>query len=249
MMDWRIAVVAGVVGYLCGSISWARLIVRLRKPEADITRIEVPLASGEVFVSNSVSASAVRLTLGPRFGVLTAVLDMAKVAIPTLAFRLWAPDQPYFLIVAAAGLVGHDLPLFHGFLGGRGESPIYGGLLVIDPVAVVGTTVLGALTGFIVGNILVLRWAGMVLLIPWLWFATGSPWYLAYILFVVGWYLLAMRPELRQYAEMRTTGTDPSNEEIAIEFGMGRRLGSALDRYAPVPALVRVLKGSDRPPQ
>jgi acyl phosphate:glycerol-3-phosphate acyltransferase len=249
MMDWRIAVVAGVVGYLCGSISWARLIVRLRKPEADITRIEVPLASGEVFVSNSVSASAVRLTLGPRFGVLTAVLDMAKVAIPTLAFRLWAPDQPYFLIVAAAGLVGHDLPLFHGFLGGRGESPIYGGLLVIDPVAIIGTTVLGALTGFVVGNILVLRWAGMVLLIPWLWFATGSPWYLAYILFVVGWYLLAMRPELRQYAEMRTTGTDPSNEEIAIEFGMGRRLGSALDRYAPVPALVRVLKGSDRPPQ
>jgi glycerol-3-phosphate acyltransferase PlsY len=248
-MDWRIAVVAAVVGYLCGSISWARLIVRLRKPEADITRIEVPMASGEVFVSNSVSATAVRLTLGPRFGILTAVLDMAKVAIPTLAFRLWAPDEPYYLIVAAAGLVGHDLPVFHGFLGGRGESPIYGGLLVIDPVAVVGTTILGALMGFIVGNILVLRWAGMVLLIPWLWFATRSPWYLAYILFVVGWYLMAMRPELRQYAEMRTTGKDPSNEEIAVEFGMGRRLGSALDRYAPVPALVRTLKGSDRPPQ
>jgi acyl phosphate:glycerol-3-phosphate acyltransferase len=248
-MDWRIAVGAAVVGYLCGSISWARLIVRLRKPEADITRIEVPLSSGEVFVSNSVSASAVRLTLGPRFGILTAVLDMAKVAIPTLAFRLWAPDQPYYLIVAAAGLVGHDLPLFHGFLGGRGESPIYGGLLVIDPVAVVGTTLLGACIGFVVGNILVLRWAGMVLLIPWLWLATGSPWYLAYILFVVGWYLVAMRPELRQYAEMRTTGTDPTNEEIAIEFGMGRRLGSALDHYAPLPALVRALKGSDRPSQ
>lgn len=248
-MDWQPVVLAVVVGYLCGSLSFARLIVRLRKPEVDVTRIEVPMASGEVFVSNSVSATAVRLTLGPGFGILTAVLDMAKVAIPTLAFRLWAPDQPYFLIVAAAGLVGHDRPLFHGFLGGRGESPIYGAMLVIDPIAVVGTTLLGVLAGFLVGNILVLRWAGMVLLIPWLWIATGSPWYLAYILFAVGWYLLAMRPELRQYGEMRTTGTEPSNEEIAIEFGMGQRLGIALDRYAPVPALVRAFKGSDRPLQ
>ena len=68
-------------------------------------------------------------------------------------------------------------------------------------------------------------------------------------LFAVGWYLLAMRPELRQYGAMRTKGTDPTNEEIAIEFGMGQRLGIALDRYAPVPALVRVFKGPDRPRQ
>ena len=247
-MDWRIAVAAAAIGYLCGSLSFARLIARLRKPDLDITRIEVPLSSGEVFISDSVSASAVRLTLGPRFGILTAVLDMAKVAIPTLVFRIWIADPPYFLIVAAAGLVGHDRPIFHRFLGGRGESPIYGGLLAIDPVAVLGTTLLGALIGFVVGNILVLRWAGMVLLIPWLWFATGSIWYLAYIVFCVLWYLAAMRPELHQYGEMRTKGTDPSNEEIAIEFGMGRRLGRALDRYAPLPVAARALGGSRQRP-
>jgi hypothetical protein len=173
---------------------------------------------------------------------------MAKVANPTLAFRLWMPDAPYFLIVAAAGLIGHDLPLFHGFRGGRGESPIYGGLLVIDPIAVVGTTLLGALVGFVVGNILVLRWAGMVLLIPWLWIATGDPWFLAYIVFVVVVYLLAMRPELGQYGAMRSQGTDPTNEEIALEFGMGARLGRALDRYGLLPLLVRRLRGSNRPP-
>ncbi|MCU0505438.1 MAG: glycerol-3-phosphate acyltransferase [Chloroflexi bacterium] len=246
-MDLGVAALAAAVGYLCGSISFARIVARIRDPRVDVTRVEVPLASGEVFVSDSVSASAVRLTLGPRYGILTALLDMAKVALPTLLFRIWIPEPPYFLIVAAAGLVGHDRPVFFRFKGGRGESAIYGGMLVIDPLAVVGTTILGALVGFIVGNILVLRWAGMVLLIPWLWVATGSPWYLAYIVFAVGWYLLAMRPELAQYGRMRGKGTDPTNEEIAIEFGMGRRLGRALDRYAPLPALARAARGSDRP--
>lgn len=248
-MDWRIAVAAGLIGYLFGSLSFARLVAGRVKPGVDITRIEVPLSGGDVFVSDSVSATAVRMTAGRRYGCLTAILDMAKVAIPTLAFRLWAPDQPYFLIVAAAGLIGHDLPLFHGFKGGRGESPIYGGLLVIDPIAVVGTTLLGAVAGFVVGNILVLRWGGMILLIPWLWIATGDPWFLAYIVFVDVVYLIAMRPELGQYGAMRGQGTDPSNEEIAEEFGMGAGLGRALDRYGLLPALVRQVRGSRRPPR
>ncbi len=242
-MEWGFIALAAIVGYLFGSISFARLVVRASGSDADITHIDVPLSGGDVFVSDSVSASAVRMTLGRRLGCLTALLDMAKVAVPTLAFRLWAPEQPYYLVTAAAGLVGHDLPLFHGFKGGRGESPIYGGLIVIDPVAVIGTTLLGALAGLIAGNILVLRWAGMVLLIPWLWIVTGDPWTLAYILFVVGAYLLAMRPELRQYGAMRTHGTDPTNEEIAIEFGMGQQLGRGLDRYGVLPALLRLLRG------
>jgi glycerol-3-phosphate acyltransferase PlsY len=242
-MDWRVALIAAAAGYLVGSISFARLVVRLRNADVDITRIEVPLASGEVFVSESVSATAVRLTLGPRLGLLTAALDMAKVAVPTLIARLLAPEEPYFLIVAAAALVGHVLPIYHRFRGGRGESAIYGGLLVIDPLAVVGTTILGALLGFLVGNILVLRWGGMVLLIPWLWIATGDPWFVAYIVFVDVVYLAAMRQELGQYARMRGTGTDPTNEEIAVEFGMGQRLGRAIDQHAPLPALVRRLRG------
>jgi len=248
-VDWVVAALAAISGYLLGSLSFARIIVRLRGADVDITRIDVPLAGGEVFVSDSVSATAVRMTLGRRYGCLTALLDMAKVAIPVLAWRLWAPDQPYYLIAAAAGLVGHDLPLFHGFKGGRGESPIYGALLVINPLAVVGTTLLGALLGFLVGNILVLRWAGMILLIPWLWLATGDWWTLAFIVFADAVYLLAMRPELGQYGAMRTHGTDPTNEEIAVEFGMGRGLGRALDRYGVLPALLRAIRGSDRPPR
>jgi hypothetical protein len=84
----------------------------------------------------------------------------------------------------------------------------------------------------------------MVLLIPWLWLASGSPWYLGYAVFVVGAYFIALRPELAQYARMIRAGTDPTNEEIAGVFAMGRRLGRAIDRYAPLPALARRLGGS-----
>ena len=100
-MNWGLAAAAAIIGYLLGSLSFARLMVRLRGSDVDITRIEVPMSGGETFISDSVSTTAVRMTLGRRFGCLTALLDMAKVAIPVAAFRLWAPDQPYYLIVAA----------------------------------------------------------------------------------------------------------------------------------------------------
>ncbi len=248
-MDWGVAALAAVIGYLFGSLSFARLIVRWRGADVDIERIEVALSGGETFISDSVSATAVRMTLGRRFGCLTALLDMAKVGLPVLALRLTMPDQPYYVLLAAAALVGHAFPVYHRFKGGRGESPIYGSLLAINPVAVVGTTLLGVGLGFLVGNILVLRWAGMVLLIPWLWLASGDAAVAAYMVFAALFYLAAMRPELSQYWAMRGKGTDPTNEEIAIEFDMGQSLGRALDRYGLLPALVRAVRGTDRPPR
>ncbi|HSG87043.1 MAG TPA: glycerol-3-phosphate acyltransferase [Candidatus Limnocylindrales bacterium] len=233
---------------MAGSISFARIVLRWARPGARITPIEVDLPGGETFVSDTVSATAVRMQAGPRYGCLTALLDMAKVAVPTLAVRLWAPDEPYYLIVAAAAVIGHDWPLLGRYKGGRGESPLYGGVLVIDPVAAVGTTLLGALLGIVVGNILVLRWAGMVLLIPWMGIAaSGDPWTLAYIVVGVGAYFVAMIPELRQYASMLGRSTDPTNEEIAVEFAMGAGLGRALDRYGLIPRLRRRTRsgGSD----
>jgi glycerol-3-phosphate acyltransferase PlsY len=247
-LDWLPTLAAVVIGYLMGSISFARIVLRSVRPGARIEPMEVELPGGETFVSDSVSATAVRMQAGSRFGCLTAILDMAKVAVPTLAFRLWAPDQPYYLIVAAAAIVGHDWPFLGRIRGGRGESALYGGVLVIDPLAIVGTTLIGALLGFVVGNILVLRWAGMILLIPWMGLSSGDPWTLAYIVFAVGTYFVAMIPELRQYAAMLGHSTDPTNEEIAVEFAMGAGLGRAMDRYGLIPRLRRRAPGDqDRP--
>ncbi len=238
-MNLWIALLAALVGYLLGSLSSARVIARWVAPGTDLSHIEHPVPRSDVvFTSDSVSATAVRLRLGTRYGCLTAILDMLKVALPTLAFRLWQPEAPYYLIVAALGLVGHDWPVYHRWQGGRGESPIYGALLVIDPLGVVATNLLGIVFGFVTGNLLVLRWAGLVLMIPWLWLRTHDPAPVLYMLFANGVYWTAMAPELRQYAQIKQEGEPPTQEELAGFIGMGVRLGRALDRYGG-PALWR----------
>lgn len=245
-MDWRIAVVAALVGYLLGSLSFARVAVRLSGKPVDLGHWEVHLEGGETWTSTIVSATSVRKALGPRYGCLVSLLDMAKVAVPTLVLRLWAPDEPYYYIAAAAGVVGHDFPLYYRFRGGHGESAIFGGLLVIDPVALVGTTILGFGVGFLAGSILVVRWAGFLLLVPWLWLSTGSLWALGYIVVVLALYFGASARDFRQYRGIVSRGTIPTNEQIATEVGMGRGLGRALDRYGLLPALLRAVHRARR---
>jgi glycerol-3-phosphate acyltransferase PlsY len=246
-MDLGVATIAAAIGYLFGSLSFARIVVRASGRDVDIGHWEVRLPTGEAFTSNIVSATSVRLALGPRYGCLTSLLDMAKVAVPVLAIRLWAPDQPYYLIAAAAGVVGHVLPVWYGFRGGHGETPLLGGMLVIDPVALVATTTLGFAVGFLVGHILAVRWGGLLLLVPWMWIATGDPWVVGYLFVALGLYFWASARDLAQYRGMIERGHAPTNEEIAAEVGMGRGLGRALDRYGVLPAVIRAVRGTKRP--
>ncbi len=246
-MEPLLLVASAAVGYLCGSISNARIITRITSPGTDISKIEYKVPQyDEVFTSDSVSASAARMHLGVKWGVLTAILDMAKVAIPTLAFKLWQPDTPYYLVVAAFGLVGHDWPIFFRFQGGRGESPIYGGLIVIDWLGALLMNLLGFLVGFVLRNLLVLRWAGLVLLIPWIWLRTGSLPHLAYIVFVNLVYWYAMSPELKEYFELGKKDINPSQEEIAEFLGMGAKLGHTLDTYSWWSLIGRKRSGGEK---
>ena len=91
-------------GYLFGSISFARLVARLVAPATDLTRSETTV-DGETYVTDSVSATAVREKLGMRWGILTGLLDMAKAAVPILVVGAVAPGSPSQLVVAAAVIV------------------------------------------------------------------------------------------------------------------------------------------------
>ena len=99
-MSPAIALLAGVIGYLIGSISLHVLLVRIRAPGLDVSTIEHPVEGSKVFESGSISATSVRLQLGVRYGCLVAILDMLKGLLPTLLFKLWQPDAPYYLIAA-----------------------------------------------------------------------------------------------------------------------------------------------------
>lgn len=241
-MIFLLGVLAAVVGYLVGSISSARLVVGFASPKSTVEQVSLAFPGTDiVFESDSISASAVRLQLGARFGCLTAILDILKIALPTLAFRLWQPDEVYYLVAAGAGMVGHVWPIYYRFKGGRGESSIMGGLLVIDAVGLVVTTVLGWVLGWVAGNLLVLRWGFLALMIPWFWFRTHDIRFVIYMVFVNVVYVIAMIPELKQYLEFSGGGEAPSEEELSTFWGMGGQIGRVLDRYS-IPALLKRLR-------
>jgi acyl phosphate:glycerol-3-phosphate acyltransferase len=236
-MNWSSIAVAAVVGYLVGSFSLARLVVRLVAPGADMAEIEYPVPhTAEVFSSNSLSATSVRFQLGARYGCLIALLDILKAAVVTLAFKLWQPDTPYYLIAATGTIVGHNYPLYYRFRGGRGLATVYGGFVVLDWIGVLVTSLAGMATGILVGQVLLIRWAGLLFMIPWIWFRTHDLAQLAYVLVANGLFWRAMVPELRQYWRLRREGKLPDAQEIATFMGMG-----SMYRVAQRFSLIRLL--------
>lgn len=233
---------AGALGYLAGAISCARIVTAIVAPGQGVSRIaeERDYLDG-AYESDTVSATTVRFQLGARYGCLTGILDMLKVIVPTLAFRLLFPDAHYHLVAAAMAVVGHNWPVYYRFEGGRGETAMLGGLLAIDPLGVVVTNIAGMAIGALIGNIIILRWSGMVLMIPWLWLRTGDWAYPVYMVFIFGVYLIALRPDLEQYAKFRRQKEAPTQEDIAEFLAMGRRLGRFMDRYSLL-ALIRHMR-------
>ncbi len=151
--------------------------------EEEVKPIELVTPDGGAkIVSPTISATAVRLQLGAKWGLTVAFLDIAKAFVPTLVFYLLYPDQPYYLVCAMMTPIGHNWPVFHGFKGGAGQSCILGGMLVIDWVAVIVTSVASQVIGlWVIRDGVVADAGGIFLLIPWLWWRTGfDPWVMTY---------------------------------------------------------------------
>ena len=71
--------------------------------------------------------------------------------------RLYFHGQSLYMVSAAlAGLVGHIWPLYYRFHGGSGYSAILGGLLVIDPLAVLVAPLAGLVLGIALSGVLYL---------------------------------------------------------------------------------------------
>lgn len=211
-----------------------------------MTRVAKTLASGERFEIASASGTAVRLTLGTRWGGLTGTLDALKVAVPMLVARALGYGVEVEVAIAVGGLVGHVLPIWHRFHGGRGEAATYGAILTLDPFGVLVGLLLGTATGFVAGNVLVFRWAPLVALVGFALVVRGDPLLAGYVAFALLFYVWATRGEFRQLAALARVGKAPGNEEIAEELGMGGGLGRAIDRWG-VPGIVRRLRGGAAP--
>ncbi len=232
------ALLSGVLGYLIGSISSARIVSRLAAPQLDLTKTEFGIAGSEDKVeSGLVSATAVSIQVGPRLGFITMVLDMLKIAVPTLLVRRAYTDAPYYLLTAVAGMVGHMWPLYHRFKGGRGMSAIYGAMFAIDWIGVFATSLGGMLFGlFIVRDFLVAYMAGFWFLIPWLWFRTHDVEHLLYAVAVNVILLVGMVPEVKQYLRFRKEGKGGDLSEVMQLTAMGRGMYKVAKRFGLLKA-------------
>lgn len=214
------------ISYLLGSISFARVIVKLWTGK-DVTEFEVTVdGTGDKYKAIAIGGNTVSSVLGVAGGLTVGVLDILKVALPTLAFRLLYPDQPaYMLIAAIGGLLGHNWPIYHRFHGGAGFSAIMGGLLVIDWLAVIVSPIAGLILGMVIfRNMIVASLSWLWLLIPWFWWRTGGD--LMHIIFAFAVniiFLIAMIPEYQMAMKYKKEGRQR-------EFGLGALKANPMGR-------------------
>lgn len=141
---------AGLGGYLAGSVSFSGLIARWRAPGQDLSVTEYPVeGTGRTVTVRAMSPMAIGEHLGGRWAALAVALEALKAAIPTAIARAAAPGSSAAVVAAASAVLGHAYPVGRGpDQAGGGESPMLGGFLVLDPVGFLVTT--GA-SGVVIG--------------------------------------------------------------------------------------------------
>jgi glycerol-3-phosphate acyltransferase PlsY len=126
----------GLLGYLCGSLSFAVWITRLVKG------VDVRASgSGHATATNTIRQA------GFLPGAAVFILDVAKGFTPTWLALHYAPAPWIAALTAALAVVGHCWPLFANFHGGMGLAPANGGMMAAFPFAILITyALLGLLT-------------------------------------------------------------------------------------------------------
>lgn len=125
------------VAYLLGSIPFGYLLIKhVFTSGEDVRQIG----------SGGIGATNVTRRAGRTAGLITYFFDVAKGVAAVMLMKLVAGDD-YFWIGAAAvaAIVGHILPVFLGFRGGKGVATGVGVYLALAPYAVLTTLVLWAL--------------------------------------------------------------------------------------------------------
>lgn len=121
---WWEFLASTAIGYLLGSIPSGLLVGRLARG------IDV-----REFGSGRTGFTNVLRTVGPRWGVLVLVADLAKGALAVVIAGI-VSDEPYVQALAGlAAAIGHDWPVLAGFRGGRGVAAAFGAALAMNPIA------------------------------------------------------------------------------------------------------------------
>ena len=207
-MDIGIIIICVVGGYLFGSISFARIITKIVAPDGKLESVEVPdLNTGGTVQLKTVGATTASMVLGAKFGGMIGILDIFKGFIPTLILRLVFPEDPYFLFLGGAIVVGHIWPIYYRFRGGGGLSTALGTLLVLDPLGILICVILSFVIGmFILRDLPMIVLGGPILFIIWTAVRSGNWFYIFYSIFLNLVMFLAIIPDIRGYLKARKEG-------------------------------------------
>lgn len=130
---WWWPLLATVLAYLLGSLSFAVIVSRL-----------MGLNDPRTYGSKNPGATNVLRSGSKAAAIVTLLLDALKGWVPLVAVRWWG--QPYGMeegtqaLVGVAAFLGHLYPVFFRFVGGKGVATALGVLVGID--ALLGLAVL-----------------------------------------------------------------------------------------------------------
>ena len=120
-----ILLVAAISGYLLGSIPFGLVLTRLTG-QGDIRRIG----------SGNIGATNVLRTGSKGLAALTLLFDVGKGLAAAAIAQRWAPQAA--LVAGLCAILGHMVPVWLGFRGGKGVATALGVLIAVAwPVALV----------------------------------------------------------------------------------------------------------------
>jgi glycerol-3-phosphate acyltransferase PlsY len=126
----RIAAVL-IIAYLLGSVPTA-LITSKRIKRVDIRSV----GDGNMGARNTFHE------IGPKFGVIVAVIDFSKGALSVFLACILGLSLGWQILAGIVAILGHDFPVFANFKGGQGTATSLGTMLVLFPVP----TLIGLIT-------------------------------------------------------------------------------------------------------
>lgn len=119
--------VVPIIGYLFGCLQWSYILSKT------FLKVDIrTLGGGNAGASNTV------ISLGWKWGILVAILDILKAIISVLIikylFKISYLETNIFLLYLNGLFVilGHDFPFFMGFRGGKGAASLFGMIVGID---------------------------------------------------------------------------------------------------------------------
>ncbi|NBW77971.1 MAG: glycerol-3-phosphate 1-O-acyltransferase PlsY [Betaproteobacteria bacterium] len=124
---WFWALLAGVMAYALGSVSFAVLVSKV-----------MGLNDPRTYGSKNPGATNVLRSGSKAAAITTLLLDAAKGGVPLVLIRMygapWGLESEALALVALGAFLGHLFPLYFRFHGGKGVATALGVLLGLDGV-------------------------------------------------------------------------------------------------------------------